>query len=285
MRTIARHEVDATFAEKKADELAEDMPAFVDLVKRKPRALGPVMTQSLEEAGYRCVTDQRAAWSDTWSSFALAMQASSAIFAAANQADGEVEFRLKDEVVRTTATGPTTNNDAVTWLDALYLAMVCRERARVGLLAAIPVELLSDARSEFDEYVYSWVRTWQAYLGDDENLIELVLETMRGADPAAVQHSSEQVVLQIDFPLAELFYHFTQRDEEKFNEALANALELHKQFWTRSDESRLEPRGFIALGPLAIACLARDSGMGIDVESEYLPKHLLEGTRVGELTL
>ncbi|MEU6294433.1 Imm49 family immunity protein [Streptomyces erythrochromogenes] len=41
--------------------------------------------------------------------------------------------------------------------------------------------------------------------------------------------------------------------------------------------------GLVALGPLAIACMARDAGMPIEVESEYLPQELLEFGWVGEV--
>ncbi|MGA5166236.1 Imm49 family immunity protein [Streptomyces lavendulocolor] len=39
---------------------------------------------------------------------------------------------------------------------------------------------------------------------------------------------------------------------------------------------------YLALGPLAIACLAYDAGFPIEVESEYLPKHLLTHGWLGE---
>lgn len=71
---------------------------------------------------------------------------------------------------------------------------------------------------------------------------------------------------------------------EKFNEALGNALTLHREFWTKDDASAVDPRGYVALGLLALACTARNSGMPVDVSSEYLPAVLLEGGRVGERT-
>ncbi|MGO4648188.1 immunity 49 family protein [Nocardia sp. 2YAB30] len=74
----------------------------------------------------------------------------------------------------------------------------------------------------------------------------------------------------------------TQRDEALFNDSLAVASDLHRSFWTRDDERNNDPRGFIALGPLAIACWARDTGISVEVESEYLPEHFLQGTWVGE---
>ncbi|MET9478993.1 immunity 49 family protein [Streptomyces sp. NPDC006638] len=48
----------------------------------------------------------------------------------------------------------------------------------------------------------------------------------------------------------------------------------------RSPEGKID--GSFALGPLAIACLAYDGGFRIEVESEYLPKHLLERGWLGE---
>ncbi|MGA5420707.1 Imm49 family immunity protein [Streptomyces lavendulocolor] len=39
---------------------------------------------------------------------------------------------------------------------------------------------------------------------------------------------------------------------------------------------------YLALGPLAIACLAYDAGFPIDVESDYLPSELLNRAWLGE---
>ncbi|MGW8703468.1 Imm49 family immunity protein, partial [Streptomyces eurythermus] len=33
--------------------------------------------------------------------------------------------------------------------------------------------------------------------------------------------------------------------------------------------------GLVALAPLAITCMAHDAGMPVQIESEYLPKHLV----------
>ncbi|MEU8784799.1 immunity 49 family protein [Streptomyces sp. NPDC048637] len=65
-----------------------------------------------------------------------------------------------------------------------------------------------------------------------------------------------------------------RKDHEGFNQALAEALELHKAYWSREDRSD-DIVGYLALGPLAMACLAYDAGIPIEVESEYLPiRHL-----------
>lgn len=52
---------------------------------------------------------------------------------------------------------------------------------------------------------------------------------------------------------------------------------------SRDEERARDSDGLIALGPLAIACLARDSGFTTHVESGYLPKYLLDSGRHGEI--
>lgn len=78
------------------------------------------------------------------------------------------------------------------------------------------------------------------------------------------------------YPPINLFYHFVRRDVEGFSPALAEALKLHRAYWTLNEERTTDIDGSIALGPLAIACLAYDGELPIDVESEYLPHHLLQ---------
>lgn len=46
----------------------------------------------------------------------------------------------------------------------------------------------------------------------------------------------------------------------------------------------MSSEGLVSLGPLAIACLARDAGFPIEVESEYLPKALLDFAWTGGST-
>jgi len=88
--------------------------------------------------------------------------------------------------------------------------------------------------------------------------------------------------LTVLYPPLNLFLQFLKRDQDQFNAALVQALQLHKEYWTADEDGRLSTDGDVALGPLAIACLAYDVGMTIEVESEYLPKHLLQRSWLGE---
>ncbi|GAB3716138.1 hypothetical protein GCM10027598_25650 [Amycolatopsis oliviviridis] len=284
MRTIARHDVDAPNAEETVELLVARAHEVREDLEEIPLGPGFAMSRSLSEFGNRCASDPRAAWADTWYALVRAMQSSAALFQAASSTGGDVEFRFGDETIRRQATGPTTDSNAANWLTALYLAMVCRERPRIDLLAGIPVDLLRDSGHEYDEFIYSWVRALQIYWRGEDNLIDTVLEAMSGTDPARLERFEAAPVLRLYYPPMEMFYLLTQREDAKFNESLANALELHKRYWTADEERLRDPEGFVALGPLAIACLARDAGVTIEVESDYLPIHLLDGTRVGEMS-
>ncbi|MFJ7773634.1 Imm49 family immunity protein [Streptomyces yangpuensis] len=53
--------------------------------------------------------------------------------------------------------------------------------------------------------------------------------------------------------------------------------------WTANEGRARSGEGLVALGPLAIACMARDAGMAIEVESAYLPQELLQFGWAGEV--
>ncbi|MFD9124592.1 immunity 49 family protein [Kitasatospora sp. NPDC059571] len=78
------------------------------------------------------------------------------------------------------------------------------------------------------------------------------------------------------------FVQFLQRDAAAFNEAPAEGLELHRQYWTGDEERAGDSEGFVALALLGVACLAYDAGVPVEVESAYLPRYLLERRWVGE---
>jgi hypothetical protein len=53
-------------------------------------------------------------------------------------------------------------------------------------------------------------------------------------------------------------------------------------YWTIDEKRAADPAGHLALAPLAITCLAYDAGFPIEVESGYLPHHLLTRGWLGE---
>jgi hypothetical protein len=284
--TIPRHEIDTAWAQQIAVEFADGMARYFGRLEKNPKTVGRLFKSALTQACCRTADDPTANSVDTWNVVALAMQASSAMFAAANQPEGTefVEARIRDEVYRIPAQR-TYDVNPFDWLRAMWLGMICRERPRIDELATVSVEVLTHESVPYDQFMFDWVRALQVYWRQEDGLIDMLLRAMQGTDPAALQHIDEEFVLHLHYPPMELFYLLTQREDAKFNESLAKALELHKRYWSATEERRKEEYGFVAWGPLAIACLALDAGVTIEVESEYLPANLLNGTWVGERTV
>lgn len=236
-------------------------------------------------ARYRCTSDPEAAQIETWDQFVLAMQASSGIFVAAARPGEVIPMRLGQVVKQVTGNGPNTHSDATSLLTALWLSLVCRERDRTRFLTDLSLDVLrgsGEAESDYIYPVYPWVEALQLYWRQDPRMYDLLLEAMQGTDPEGLDPDGASLVSRLLFPPMKLFYYFTQRDTAAFNDALVEALELHREYWSATEERASDPNGFVALAPLALACLARDAGMSIEVTSEYLPRYLLEGSWVGE---
>jgi hypothetical protein len=126
------------------------------------------------------------------------------------------------------------------------------------------------------------VDTLQTYWLRRPGLVEKLTATLQASDPSVARIAPRDLLQGVLYPPINLFYRFVRKDEEGFGPALEEALKLHKLYWTLNEERATDIDGSIALGPLAIACLAYDGEIPIQVESEYLPKYLLQHDWLGE---
>ncbi|GAA1931869.1 hypothetical protein GCM10009837_66980 [Streptomyces durmitorensis] len=232
--------------------------------------------------GARCVVDPRAAALETWEATVNAMQLGSALFAVTATGEGSVECRINRKMRTLPAVGLMSTADAGKWLTAFWLAVICRDQARMTQLCEIPLERLRAPEGQYDEYIYHWIDTLQTYWLRRAGLVEKLTATFQASDPAVARIAPRDLLDGLLYPPISLFYHFVRKNEEGFSPALWEALKLHKTYWTLNEVREADIDGSIALGPLAIACLAYDGGIPIDVESEYLPKHLLQRSWLGE---
>ncbi|GHF90880.1 hypothetical protein GCM10018787_44590 [Streptomyces thermodiastaticus] len=228
------------------------------------------------------IHDPTADKSETWEAWVAAMQVAAALFAAATTEQDTVECRIAHEMRTIPAIAPAHFTDAGNWVTAFWLAVVCRDQDRMTQLSQVPIGLLRASGAVYDEYIYHWVDTLQTYWTERPGLGEKITEAFRGTDPDVLHVADRELMLKLLYPPLELFLHFLQRDVERFNASLVRSLHLHKEFWAADEDRRLDTEGVVALGPLAIACLAYDVGMPIDVESDYLPEHLLKRSWLGE---
>ncbi|MGW4560910.1 immunity 49 family protein [Streptomyces sp. NPDC004561] len=280
---IARHALPGGLeAEQFAERLSEHLVKGIDRLEESTAVIDSRFNTAVMALRARCVIDPRAAKVETWEATVDAMQLGSALFSVTSASEGTVECRIHHKVRSLAAAGPLSTASAGTWLTAFWLAVICRDQQRMAQLSEIPLERLRAPEGQYDEYIYHWVDTLQTYWLRQSGLVEKLTATFETSNPSVARIAPRDLLDGQLYPPINLFYHFVRKDEEGFSPALAEALRLHKTYWTLTEEREKDIDGSIALGPLAIACLAYDGGFPIEVESEYLPKHLLQRSWLGE---
>jgi hypothetical protein len=72
-------------------------------------------------------------------------------------------------------------------------------------------------------------------------------------------------------------------DADGFNAILAEVLQTHKRYWGSRTEAQ-NYRGWVALGAIAMCCLAADRGIAVRVRSDYLLPYLIRSGRGSDMT-
>ncbi|RDI46605.1 immunity 49 family protein [Nocardia mexicana] len=243
------------------------------------------LAAALATAKAHSALDPTATKFPTWEAWITAMQIGSALFDSATAAEGPVPCRvgIEGEVRNLPATGPRYYLHPGAWVTAFYLAVICRENDRLERLAHVPVEFLRASGAVVDEYIYDWVETLQNLWFGREETWDTLLTAVNGTAPEVTRVAEVELMLKQLYPPLELLHRYLSRETDRFNAALDDALTWHHEYWTAEEDRSCSTEGLVALGPLAIACMARDADMPIKVESDYLPKVLLEFGWIGEV--
>lgn len=278
---VTRHDVpaDRVFS---MQALVDDTEARVRKLETMPDTFNTGLNRALANAKNHCTLDPRAARIETWEAWVAAMQIGSALFRAATSSEPTVECLISGKLRTIPSTGRQPPANAGNWLTAFYLALVCRERERLTELSNVPISLLRESGAVYDEYIYDWVDTLQTYWIQGPALGDKLVTAIKGTDPEVLQAADRSLMLHVLYPPLNLFYRLVRGDGDRFNAELVKALEWHKEYWTAEESTAAQVSGIVALGPLAMACLAYDGGIAIEVESGYIPKYLLERGRVGD---
>ncbi|MFI9420617.1 immunity 49 family protein [Streptomyces werraensis] len=264
-------------------EYNEDTLKDIERLEERPQGLGRTFDTAVHTAKLQCSLDPTAEKLETWEAWVMAMQVGSALFASATAPVGStVECVIAHKTRTIPAVGVTHFTDAGTWLDAFWLAVICRDQARMTQLCQVSVDTLRASGAVFEEYVYDWVDTLQTYWLERPGLGEKLTAAFEGTDPERMRFMDRETALKVLYPPVNLFFRFLSRDAEKFNETLVQSLELHRKYWTANEERQETGDGDVPLALLALTCLAYDAGRPIEVESEYLPEHLLKRSWLGE---
>ncbi len=283
--TVGRHNRPNTLSEAAVQKLTEELAESVRDLEETPGLFGLALNEALMHAQARLILDPKVAELATWRATTTAMQVGSAAFATAATTADIVECRITDRVHTFHATGPQFYANAGNWLTSLWFVIICRDQLRMTQMCEVPLEVLRASGAHGDEYVYHWVDALQTYWLERPGLMDKMSVTIDTSYPEIATTAPRDLLQNVLYPPINLFFHFLRKDHSAFNSALVEALELHKLYWSVNEERSKDFNGAVALGPLAIACLAYDAGFPITVESDYLPKRLLERHWVGSFEI
>ncbi|MEU9925767.1 immunity 49 family protein [Streptomyces griseoluteus] len=283
--TVNRHRRSGVVDATAVQDLIEDVKSDVESLGASTTAFAFAVDESFTVLQARLVIDPNAEELPTWEAAVTAMQIRQAAFAAAARTDGTVQCRIMHEVRSIPATGPQFYANAGNWLSAFWLAIICRDQVRMTELCEVPLEVLRASGLQGDEYIYNWIDALQAYWLERPGLVEKLGSAIDNSFPEVAVIAPRALLQNVLYPPINLFYQFLRKDHSAFNTALMEALQFHRAYWSADEERANDFEGVASFSLLAIACLAYDAGFPIDVESEYLPKHLLQRDWVGEFEI
>ncbi len=277
MKSIVRHAIDPELASEGVEGDSALLASLLESAATRAQALSLIVSTARRYAGY--LSAKPSEIEPLCAAMKTGASAAAALFALAS-GSGQVEVDIGQERVRLPATGSTDATHPGNWRVGWWLAQIVRDRHAIDQLAATPIEVLRHSSTRGDEWQYLYVEALQAIERRASDWGTRLQRALDATDPERFKLTAEELVLNIIVPEMELLFHFATGDRAAFQESLQFALARHKKYWSRATRRR-DPDGYLALGPLAIASMARQAGFAIEVESDYLPKPLLEG-RCGE---
>ncbi|MFF3860291.1 immunity 49 family protein [Streptomyces sp. NPDC002209] len=277
---VERHAIPAV-DERATVRLAEEFETSIRNLDASPAIVGMALNEALLQVQVHQALNPTGNRFGTWDATVSAMQVGVAAFDAACVTEEVVEARIAHELRTISATGPQFYANAGNWLTTLWFVIICRDQPRMNRMCQVSLELLRASGAEGDEYIYHWVDALQTYWREQPGLLEKLTAAIEQSHPDIATTVPRDLLQCVLYPPINLFYQFLRKDQDGFNQALVEALELHKAYWSTPERAH-DIAGFLALGPLAIACLARDAGLSIEVESDYLPLRLLDRSWAGE---
>jgi hypothetical protein len=235
------------------------------LVQFRFSAMAGPGEHTMMELSFRSVLDPRAESAAYTDGVALASESLASAFRLAAVPRGTmVAVTLAGHTAELPASG--RNGDASDWTYArtAALAWTSRRQADLAALAAFDADDLN------------------ATLDDTNSYARACHAVLRGTDPrphlrsALGKTSGDAHGECLRNPRVRLLDRIAEDDADGFNVALADALGLYGDYYSAGDGID-DPDGQLSFDALGLACLAHDRGIPVSVESDYLPRAVIDG--------
>ncbi|MQY03289.1 Imm49 family immunity protein [Actinomadura macrotermitis] len=272
---VPRHPFEAEFAERWLGSSAELDQGSIKkcfrpevIVSMRGSAFHHFLQDRLMTFRFRSVLDPAAEDVRQWTELVLAGQAYVAYFRLERETRGtEVEIALGDHTQVLTASGSRISSPAWEYRTAVAVALATRDRATLDFLAGLDEGVLRSGHDLPDTLEYALAL--RALLAGEDPRPHVDRALAKGGD----EHWE-----CLRDPYVRLLDRLVADDPEGFDTVLAEALNLYRDYYPSNDVDIDSMFSFDALG---LACLAHDRGWPVAVESDFLPRRLVEGAWLG----
>jgi hypothetical protein len=170
------------------------------------------------------------------------------------------------------------------WVKGFSLAAIARDKgALVSLCAPASIEACALPDDVIDEFWVCYCAALASVMVDVESTLPWIQKFEAAVREAHI--AEPDLVDRCVRPTAELVRAVAQTDPAAFRDALRNALLAHRAYFSSRERSRdRDWNGILALEANALAAIALDRGMSVDVRSDYLDDSLVRGEFHRELT-
>jgi hypothetical protein len=274
-KIIRRHNFNETLINDKFDYFTGKLHLLSEILKRKPENAGTLFTQSRNAIGDGIVAKQSK--KDILNLLSVSTDLGINHFRNAMNSH-EVELKMGNEIFSvTTVRDNLSYTDPVYWTKYFYTALLSRDRKAIDELISIPEDFMRKAQIAYDEVDFAIVRFLKGLYQPTAKLGNLLQEALILSDPDEHDADRFDYLMYLKVPELNLYLLAFSNDNEGFNEALFEALENHKKFWSKKDNKNYA-EGWISF-PILCACLiaVNSKKYTIDVESDYLPMWLITG--------
>jgi|TARA_B100001063_G_scaffold241970_1_gene269809 hypothetical protein len=163
------------------------------------------------------------------------------------------------------------------WIDAYFLAVITRDTESMDSLANFPIETMKQSATQAGPVSYKLVEVFQAYHHHQADYPKLLDECMG----MAVKQNDDWAIY-IAFGYLETLAALSPATFDvgcDFNEALAKNVQAQERYHIyEAGPDHAPVDSFLPLQLLGMACMWHDMGNEVTVESDSLPRFLINGT-------
>jgi hypothetical protein len=276
MEYIERQSPESEFIRGRLESKIESIDETFSMDVSNPNLWSSLHRDGLCYAGYLSVIEP--ASPDICKYLKLSAQAAAALFISAASEPGYIELPIGSEpIVRIPATEPDSETHVSKWCDGFFVAVISCDSDSLDRLCSVPISLTQKSSTRSSKFHYPFAEALQGFYLGKREAYSFLAEAIRLATPEDSLADTWLYNSSIMLPWMKLLDCVMNSEQERFNTVLQEALQMHKNFWTKDEDSLLYPESYLALGLIAICRLAHEQGMIVDADSDYLPLHLVAG--------